>query len=201
MTLVMATAVSACGATSTRPHGASISEHERAARINEAAATEYEIQADTAIGGEQGEYQRLWSLARSAERHAEAHRLAAATLRGSEDPAACVDVPYEVTASCPLAAHPVLAYEETDDGVRVVYGGADAAVLGQHVRCHVAHAEMAADQHPEAGSCPLVGDVDVEVDEHPDGAVLVISAESSAEAERLRGIYEAGDDHADHGHK
>lgn len=180
----------ACGATSTQPHGATLEEHERAARIEEQAAEDNAIQATTYIGLDQEAYIRNWSLAQRHRVHAEEHRAAADALRDSDDPRACDGVPQAVTTECPLAAYQVADYSETESGVRVVYAGADAALLRQHVRCHLAHASMAHRAHDGADRCPLIG-VASTVDIAPDplGAVLTIRSDDPDEVARLRGLY------------
>ena len=192
-----------CGATSTQAHRASIDEHERAADRNEAMAAEYEIRSEGAEGaiGDHSGHVDLWMLALSARRHAEAHRRAAELLAESEDPHACVGVPRAALTECPLEPYAVSDYTETEDGVIVTYSDVEADNLRQHVRCHVAHADMTSEPHDGASACPLVGDVVVTVEEHPGGTRLTVTAESSDERERLRGLYRATDSHELHGHK
>lgn len=143
----------------------------------------------------------LWSLSRQHLRHADAHRRAAQVLRDSEDPRACDHVgDREVTSSCPLATYEVGDYAETSEGVEVVYVGAEAALLQSHVRCHLAHARMVSDEHPDAEQCPLLGTGTViTVEEHPDGALLLLRTDDPAEGERLHGLYDQGA--SGHGHR
>ncbi len=176
-----------CGGSGTRPEDMSAKAHETEARESDSSANLHEAMA--ASGGQQGGSARHYGMSASARRHADAHRVAAATLRSNET-VECQGLDNEVRAYCPLVMLPVTLVERTPDGVRVTYAGANAEMLLHEVKCHVANGATIG--RKDMDGCPLYQNgLSITTAIVPGGAVLILSTKDKDARKVIQDAYVA----------
>jgi len=127
--------------------------------------------------------------AKKHQRHADAHRAAAAALQSAEQDA-CKSIATESRASCPFLG-PVVATENTPDGVRItVREGTNMEEMMARIRCHIAFANT--QRREGMDSCPLyVRGVQAE-QSGPDSIDLSVKGKASVRELQKRVAHDIG---------
>ena len=176
-----------CGGTGTRPDDMSAPEHRAAALRAERRADDHRNHAAVGAEPRQGT-SRHFAMSASFRARAAEHRAAAQALNGVESEL-CSGIPDAVRNTCPLMDHPIILVENTSEGVRVTYGGVEAAELGRHARCHAAHG--AAQGHESMAGCPLFRpSLQISTEPAAGGAVLDLRSADPAVRGELQSMYE-----------